>query len=329
VLRVVEGTFAGWRSISIESGLLRVTVLPDKGADIVEIVELGRGVDVLFHAPWGLAPPGSPPREGSDGHAFLESYAGGWQELFPSVNAPCVYRGAPVPFHGEVASRAWDARAQVSDDEAVLRCSVECETVPLRLERVMRLAAGSSELVLEETVTSLAGEPVHAVWGHHCVLGPPLVGAGARLRVPARTVVTIPELWEDTARLEPAQRSTWPEALLRDGGTVDLSRVPGPDAGSHDDVYLTDLDAGWIEVENAALGLAFRLHFDPILFPWVISWQPYGGARAMPLAGAYALGIEPWTSRHCLADAVETGEALALGPGEVLSTTLRAVVVAS
>jgi len=44
----------------------------------------------------------------------------------------------------------------------------------------------------------------------------------------------------------------------------------------------------------------------------------------MPLAGSYALGIEPWTTRLPLEQAVEAGEAVPLGPGERLSTTVRA-----
>ena len=36
------------------------------------------------------------------------NYAGGWQELFPSVNAACNYRGREIPFHGEVASLPWE-----------------------------------------------------------------------------------------------------------------------------------------------------------------------------------------------------------------------------
>jgi hypothetical protein len=304
----------------MENGALRVTVLPERGAELVELVELVGGVDLLFRAPWGLAPPGSPPREGSEGHAFLERYAGGWQELFPSANDACVYRGRAIPFHGEVATVPWE----VEEAEGGLRCAVTCETVPLRLERLMRL--DGAELVLEETARSVAAEPVHLVWGHHCVLGPPLVAAGARLRVPARTIVTLPEPWEETARLAPGQRSAWPNAAGRDGDLVDISRIPGPEAGSHDDVYLTDLDAGWVEVENLALGLAFRLHFDPQLFRWVICWQPYGGAKAMPLAGSYALGVEPWTSRLSLEQAVAAGEAVELPPGGELRTALRAIV---
>ena len=66
--------------------------------------------------------------------------------------------------------------------------------------------------------------------------------------------------------------------------------MPGPEAGSHDDVYLTDLAEGWVEVESPATGLAFRLDFDAALFRWLISWQPYGGAEAMPLAGS----VRPW-----------------------------------
>ena len=104
-----------------------------------------------------------------------------------------------------------------------------------------------------------------------------------------------------------------------------LSRVPGPEDGSHDDAYLTDLAAGWTEVWNPRLGLGFRLEWDPALFRWLISWQPYGGAAAMPLRGAYALGIEPWTTRLSLEQAVTAGEARLLPGGESVGTVVSAL----
>ena len=309
---------AVWAELQLEDDELRVTVLPEKGADIVGFLHKPSGVDPLFRTPWGLQPPGSPPREGSDDHAFLENYGGGWQELFPNVNDPSEYDGETVPFHGEVATLPWDVER---DDEA-LRCSVRCRRTPFRLERLMRIKGGT--LVLEETVTNEGDALAHFVWGHHCVVGPPFLEAGCRLRTPARTVETIPELWEDTARLEPGQRSSWPNARLRSGGEVDLSVVPGTEVESHDDVYLTDLEGGWAEVENPRLGFAFRLEWDPAVFRWIISWQPYGGARAMPLAGSYALGVEPWVTRRSLADAVDADEAIALDPGSRYVTILSA-----
>ena len=178
--------------------------------------------------------------------------------------------------------------------------------------------------MLAERVVNRSGETSSFTWGHHCVVGPPFLEAGCRLDAPVRTVVTIPEMWEDTARLAPGRRSPWPHAELRAGGTVDLREVPGPDAGSHDDVYLEGVADGYVAVENPRLDLAFRLEFDPAVFRWLISWQPYGGAEAAPLAGAYALGVEPWSTRLPLGEAAAAGEALRLGPGETFSTELRA-----
>src|SRR5207253_2566318 len=182
-------------------------------------------------------------------------------------------------------------------------------------------------LELDESVTNEAAEPSHFVWGHHCVLGPPFIEAGCRLEAAARTILTQPELWEpETARLEPGQRTPWPHAPLRTGGTVDLREIPGPEAQSHDDLYLTDLEAGRLSVTNPRLGLAFELEWDPAVFRYVVLWQPYGGARAQPLAGAYALGVEPWTSRLDLEQAVEAGEAIELAGGARFEAALRARV---
>ena len=322
--RVVAGERAGWRALTLTNGELAVTLLPDKGGDIVEFVRVDGGLDALFHAPWGLQPPGSPPRDGSEGHAFLENYGGGWQTLFPSAGDPTTYRGAAVPFHGEVATLPWRVRGVGEEDAAEVSLDVECRATPWRLARTLRLDAGTATLVVEETATNTGDDVAHAVWGHHVVVGPPFLEAGCRLEVPARTIETIPEVWEETARLEPGQRSPWPSALLRGGGTADLREVPGTEARSHDDVYLTDLTEGWAAVENPRLGLVFRLDFDPAVFRWVISWQPYGGALAAPLGGSYALGIEPWTSRLPLGEAVAAGEALELAPGASLSTVVCA-----
>ena len=72
--------------------------------------------------------------------------------------------------------------------------------------------------------------------------------------------------------------------------------MPGAECGSHDDIFLTGLEEGTVAVENPRLGRTFRLGFDHTLFRWLCTWQPYGGAHELPLAGSYALGIEPWIS---------------------------------
>ncbi|MDQ3995239.1 MAG: DUF4432 family protein, partial [Actinomycetota bacterium] len=257
-------------------------------------------------------------RAGSGDVEFLWNYEGTWQELFPNANDAASYNGDTIPFHGEVATLPWDAEIDRGD---ALRFSVRCRRTPFRLERVIRLE--ESGVALDETVTNESDAPAHFVWGHHCVLGPPFLEPGCRLRLPGGMLETTPQVWEETARLEPGQRERWPHARLRDSGMVDLSVVPGPDAGSHDDVYV-EVEDGWAVVENPRLALAFRLEWDPAVFRWVTCWQPYGGARELPLTGAYALGVEPWVSRLNLEQAVAAGEAVELAGGQSFGTILRA-----
>jgi hypothetical protein len=314
---------AGWNAVELEGDRLRVTVLPDKGADIVELLHLPSGVDVLFKAPWGLLPPGAPPREEADGLEFIGNYEGGWQELLPNANDACSYDGVELPFHGEVALLPWVAEVLGSD---TVRLGVRCRRLPLGLTRVMRVRG--EELVVEGTVTNEGETRIPFVWGQHLVLGPPFIEAGCRLDLPARTIVTAEQVWEETARLEPGQESEWPHARARGGGTVDLSEVPGPEAGSHDDLFVGGFSEGRASVTNPGLDLTFTLRWDERVYPWVVLWQPYGGARDPSLAGSYALGVEPWTSRHCLARALDAGEATWLDPGASLSTTVVASVEA-
>ena len=318
------GEETGWPSVVLESDALRVVVLPDKGAEIHRLVHRESGVDVLFHGPWGLQPPGAPPLEGSGNDEFMWNYSGGWQELFPSVNESCTYRGRRIPFHGEVATLPWDY--EVLSDGAV-RFTTRCRETPFELERTLRVDDATSKLEIESVATNVDDEPAHFVWGQHCVVGAPLLEDGCTLELPAGTIVTRPELWEpETAALAPGQREPWPHARLRDGGTTDLREIPGPERRSHDDIYVSDLEATWLAVTNPRLGLTFRLDWEPADLAWVIVWQAYGGADAPPLTGSYALGVEPWTSRLNLEDALAAGEAIELEPGGSFTTRFAASV---
>jgi hypothetical protein len=271
-----------------------------------------------------LQPPGAPPLEGSGEDEFMWNYAGGWQELFPSVNEACTYRGRRIPFHGEVATLPWEYEP-LSDSE--VRFTTRCRETTFELQRTLRVDDGTSKLEIESVATNVGDEPAHFVWGQHCVVGAPLLEEGCRLELPARTIVTRPELWEpETAALVPGQREAWPNALLREGGTTDLREIPGPERRSHDDMYIGDLEETWLAVTNPRLGLTFRLEWEPAELAWVILWQAYGGADAAPLTGSYALGVEPWTSRLNLEDAVAAGEAIELAPGGRLATRFAASV---
>ncbi len=277
--------------------------------------------------PSGLRPPGD--TSPSD---FLDNYEGGWQELFPNPGDPYEYQGVTLPFHGEVALLPWEHSVEIDNEQEIaVRFSVRCRYTPFRVERLMRLRKGKSFLEIEGRVTNLSDVTEQYLWGHHIVLGGGFLEADCRLEIPAKTIITPDELYEPaTARLAPGQSEPWPQALGRKPGErFDLSWIPGPDAHSHDDVFLTDLEKGWLDVSNPNLGLSFWLEWDPKVFGCVVNWQPFGGADMPPLTGIYGVGIEPWVARFDLAQAIQRGEALCLEPGASLSTSLRVGVLQS
>ena len=323
--RLSTETLSGWRAVMLENDLLKAVLLPDKGADLCQLIHKPSGVDVLYQAHWGLQPPGAPPRGGSGDIEFQWNYEGGWQELFPSANFACTYQGRTMPFHGEVATLAWEQTVLEDTPEAVaVMFAVRCRQTPFRLERRMRLARGQATLTFDETITNESEDPAHFVWGQHCVVGAPFLEAGCRLETPARVLYTPPALNEPTSRLAPGQRGDWPLAPLRAGGTLDLRDVPGPEAHTHDGLFMTDLTGGWVAVTNPRLDLTFSLHWDPAVYPWLILWLPYGGCEAMPLTGVYALGIEPWTARYNLEGALADGDAIELAGGASFHTAFQA-----
>ncbi len=319
---ITFGEIRGHRSVTLENDLLRVTVLPGKGADIFALVDKASGVDALMKTPWGLRPAGGqPPAD------FLDDYEGCWQELFPSVNEACRVRGAEIPFHGEVALLAWDTQVEQDSVEAAAAVfRVHAERTGLGLERRMSLSAGSPTLSLDETVRNYSSATAEFVWGHHIVLGAPFLEEGCRLEIPAAELLTPPVAYEPaTARLAPGQEARWPHARGRaPGELIDLREIPGPQAHSHDDAFLGGLTEGRLTVDNPRLGLRFGLGWDAEVFPWVTFWQPYGGADLPPLTGIYGMGVEPWMSRFCLAEAIARGEARTLPPGGAFNTGLRA-----
>jgi galactose mutarotase-like enzyme len=321
-----QGKVNGHEAVWMENDLLRLTILPEKGADIYEFFYKPSGVDLMMRTPAGLQPPGKQAQAD-----FLENYEGAWQELFPNTGDACEYYGVMLPMHGEVALLPWTYRVEQDDESGTaVRFTVHCMQTPFGLERLMRLKAGESTVEIEGRVTNESDEPVHFVWGHHVVLGGAFLEGGCIVDAPADIVVTPDALYEpDSARLAPGQHEKWPFARGRNPDEqIDLRQVPWPAIQSHDDAFLTALDRGEVSVRNPRLGLRFTLNWDADIFRYIVLWQPYGGPASPPINGTYGLGIEPWVAGGNLQHAMARGEALHLSPGEQLVTELFARVTA-
>lgn len=322
--RIHEYGWRGHQLVVMENEVIRVSVVPTKGADVVELRHKPSDVDFLWHSPHPLLPPGlHMPAAPTPVGAFFDQYHGGWQESLPSGNGASEHAGAHLGLHGEVATLPWDVRVEKDDPESVsVRFSVLGRRTPLRLLRTMSLRSASPTLLIDEEVINEGEEEVPFIWGHHIALGPPFLSEHCRIEVPAASA-TVPSSSSPTARYEPGTYR-WPDLSDRDGKAVDACAVPPKDIRTNDSLYLSELPEGRLTVRNPRLGLEVALRWDVQVFPFLWCWQAFGGLWGYPYYGrAYLLAIEPFNAPiSSLDQAVREGTARALGPGGHLDTRL-------
>ena len=333
--RIREYTYHGMQLVVLENELLRVGVLAGKGADIVELNDKRRDLDLVWLSPSGVQNPRASAGTSRDPLAtFVETYPGGWQEVFPNGGAPSSYGGAHYGQHDEVFALAWDAEIVEDTAEAIaVRFTVHTHKVPCTIEKTMRMVAGSPQLRIEERLVNTGAVPVRAMWGHHITFGPPFLGPGCRIRVPDG--VTVLPHGEAIApggrRVANTEAFPWPLARDEDGAEVDLSVIP--ERGTPSDIaYLADFpeDRGWYEIADPDTGVGSRVEWDARQMPYLWYWQEFGATTGYPWYGqTYTIGLEPFSSYPTdgLAAAVQNGSALTLTPGEARDFWLSMTVL--
>ena len=307
--RLDEFTWRGHQLVTMENELLRVGILPTKGADVIEFRYKPRDLDVLFHSSVPICPPGQQiPTTARIEGAFMDYYHGGWQEIFPNAGDATTYQGSALGEHGEVCLLPWDVKViEDSPGRIEVQFTVETFRLPFRLQRNMSLSAGSSVVSLDECVTNLGAVEVAYQWGHHPAFGAPFVGPGCVMDLP-RCDAIVPEFAQDLTRRLPL-------------GPINLdhiNKVPSLENRSEDVVIFRNFQEGWAAIRNPELSLAVGIQWDAAAFPYVWCWQGFGGCFRAPFFGrVYTLALEPFNcppeTLHSLA---EKKAARVLGPGE-------------
>jgi hypothetical protein len=321
-------TYKGYRLAVLENECLRVSVLLDKGADIIEFQHKPSGTDFLWWTPWGLHEQGKlTPSSALPEGFFGDLYQGTWQEIFPNGGAASRHQKVDYGLHGEASLQPWKARIlKDRPAEVCLEVSVETYRSPFRLLRRMTLRSGVSALFLDESVTNLSGQRVDAMWGHHPALGAPFLNPHCRIDLPGAHVV-----FEDRRnpyqRFAPGTEGVWPKLKGKDGKMVDLSRFPDPRKPSADMFYLTRLKQGWYGITDTKKKVGFGLAWDQRVWPTLWFWQLYGGGRDAPFWGrTYNCALEPFAGwPGGLANAAANGSALRFGPHQTRRAWLTAV----
>lgn len=275
------------RIVELADERIRAVVLPDQGADIASLVDRHTGHELLFQAPWGRCDRRRLPQYPDSLSAWMAAYGGGWQVLCPNGGAETDGPGVRWGYHGEACLLPW--RVLEAADDAV-ELDVVLRTAPVRLRR--RIGVLDGVLRLDQRLTNESETDLDLMWIEHPAFGRPLIGPEARLETAATRVSTDTEMAGDT--LAAGRRWSWPVAADREGGSVDLRRIPGALAPRALLAYLEDFERHEAAIVNPELGVTVTLRWSGEVWPYAWLWQETGGTRGYPWFGrAHVVAIEP------------------------------------
>ena len=302
-----EARICGLTAVSAENDFFELTVLPEVGGKIYDLIWKSSGEQLLWHNP-RIRPQPYPVDTNFDNY-----WCGGWDEGFPTCD-PCEHKGESFPNLGELRSVHWSVEeAGVRQGVAVVRLSAYGPISPVRAEKTILI--DRDVVAVSSRITNIGPAPLDFIWGSHPALA---ITPSTVFRLPAKTGVV--GLSSDRQLGSPGQRYTWP-FLKTSEGTTDMSRALPFKASVFCGHYATDLEDGWYAAEDGetANGVLFRFPLDSCPYLWM--WLVYGGWR-----GYYHAIIEPWTSCPVhLAEAVRQGTGRTLDPGAIFSVTIHVV----
>jgi hypothetical protein len=302
--------------ISIKSNELKLTVNPQVGGTITNIVHLATGLSVLGTVPWDPteAPIGC--FCARDEAHWLTRYTGGWPLLFPNGGDACTVDGVFHGFHGEASISPWECSVSASS----LKLSRHFFTVPVEMER--ELTVDGELLTVRERLRMTGENPVDVMWGHHPTFGSDLLAGPVEITSSGKHV-TVDDIFDPAANpLEPGARGEWP-IITGKKGPFDLRHPLGRISAV---AYLYDFDRAWIAMRRLDNAIAIALSWDAARFPCAWIWLELGGTAAAPWFGqGNVIGLEPNTTQPGMgiANARARGShLLRLSPGHEHETAL-------
>ena len=304
----LETTVGGLDALVLQNDALRVTVLPDLGGHVHELVDREADRDLLWHNPRAV------PRPAPYGAHFDDWWSGGWDEIFPSGDRGTLH-GETLPYMGEMWCVPWTASVAAAGGEARLTAVGYGTVAPARMTRTLVLRGDEPVLWVRYRIDNLDVRPLPYTWGVHPAFA---VTPAHRIDLPpARMLVGVSSGL--SMGVEGAEYA-WPDLPdpTTPGGIRDMRRVrPREDAvfAGH---WAADLAAGWLALTDAEARRGVAIAFDREVFRHAWLWQVYGGWR-----GHHHLALEPWSSHpQQVEDAVAAGTALELAPGASIETEI-------
>jgi hypothetical protein len=283
---------------------------PRHGAEVLDLVDLHSGRQLLGRPPFGA----DPPAQGDlDEDPWTAAWRGGWQGCLPNAGAACDVNGRRHGFHGRASNDPWEV-----EETNATACVVSWLGHGLRARRRIEAAGGGVRVTTHVTALQ-EGTPMVAL--EHLALGLELIEPGVELELPRGRASELDE------RLGPAlprqDAPEWPDIALAGGDSERGDRFGLGETRAR--VYVVrDVPEGRALVRNTGRDQAVEIAWSADVLPHLLVWHEARGSGGVWRHATEVLCIEPCSVPHLLglAAALDAGQARVLPEGDELCWTM-------
>ncbi len=264
-------------AIALENAEIAIVIRPDLGARLDRLLDKRTGHDWIWH------PPGYDPTQTRAielGESFDRHWTGGWDEIFPN-DAAGEFQGRQLVDHGEFWSQSWDV---LERSETHLKLSLKCQTVPVKVEKTVRLEKAQIELGYK--FENPSDQRVSFLFKQHAAIA---IEPNDELILPDCDIE--PVALEFSRIIGQPGKTKFPTAIAPNGEAVYLNRTPARSSKLQEFYYSSGLLIGRCGVKNSRSRSTLMMNFDLKDFPYVWMFQSYGGWN-----DHYVLVMEPCTT---------------------------------
>ena len=290
--------------IVLQSPELLVRVDPGHGAEILDLVDLSTGRQLLGRPPFG-----SEPVLGGDldEERWTRSYRGGWQTVLPNAGNMGTNETGLHGFHGRASNDPWTLVEQTAD-------AATCSWSGHGLEVDKRIALEDGAVRVTYRIVAPRGASLVAL--EHLSAGLELLEPELQLHLPAGRGY---ELSEQAGPLRPpALAPRYPHLLLQDGSTERADRWSIDEPRSRL-FTVAELPEGWAVIQNGARDQGLAMAWDVSWWPHMWVWHENRVSGGIWRQQTEVIAVEPSSVPHSLGLPVAEaeGQAHRLEPGDV------------
>jgi len=272
--------------IVLRSEGLILRIDEQRGGEVLDLVELYAGRQLLAHSPFSTV---RPTASDVSERQWLAAHRGGWQFLTPNAGNPCRVAGIDHGFHGAASRSAWAVLDRTNN-----AVTLEWRGHGLALRRQLTL---HRQCLAIECSWIAINDPAPLIAVEHLAVGPELLDPRVEIQVPGGTAY---ELSETTGPPEPPEDGVeWPRTRLLNG-LEEIADRWSLDTNRSRFMVVANLPVGQAQIRNPETGCGLSLEWDHARLPHMWIWHEVRTSAWPWRNAAQLLMLEPASIPHSL-----------------------------